>query len=99
MIEKSVKNKDELNDFLRDEKELFFTNLIICIQSAWEVGDSAVDIATFHIEETSTVMDIVITSDDWLESLNLALFYFENVENYEYCEEIKQTISKIDDDE
>ena len=99
MIEINVKNKDELNEFLRDEKELFFTNLIICIQSAWEVGDSSVDIATFHIEETSTVMDVVITSDDWLESLKLALFYFEGIENYEYCEEIKQIISKIHDDE
>ena len=98
MIEKSIKNKDEMNDFLRDEKELFFTNLIICIQTAWEDGESIVDIAKFHIEETESVMDIAINSNDWFESLHLALYYFEDIENYEYCKEVKQLISNMYDE-
>lgn len=95
MIEKKVKNKDEMNDFLKNEKELFFTNLIVCIQTAWEAGESMVDIAKFHIVETETIMDIAINSDDWFESLHLALYYFEDEENYENCKEIKQLISDM----
>ena len=99
MIEKEVKNHDDMNDFLRDEKELFFTNLIISIQTAWEYGYSIVDVAKFHIIETGTIMNISIGSEDWNESLHLALYYFEEIENYEYCEEIKQLISNIYNDE
>ena len=99
MIEKSVENKNEMNDFLRDEKELFFTNLIICIQTGWEAGESMVDIATFHIKETGTIMDIAISEDDWFESLHLALYYFEDIENYENCKEINELISRMYGDE
>jgi len=99
MIEKRVKNKDEMNNFLRNEKELFFTNLIICIQTGWEAGESMVDIAKFHIKETESVMDIAISRDDWFESLHLALYYFEDKENYENCKEIKQLISDMYGDE
>ena len=95
MIEKKVENYDAMNDFLRDEKELFFTNLIICVQTAWESGEDIVDIAKFHIVETGTIMDIAINSEDWHESLHLALYHFEDAENYEHCKEINELIIKM----
>ena len=95
MIERNVKDHEEINTFLRDEKELFFTNLVIAIQTAWEDGYSIVDIAKFHITETGTTLDISIGNEDWRQSLYLGLYHFEEVENYEYCEEIKDIITKM----
>ena len=95
MLEKDVKDYDEMNEFLRVEKELFFTNLIICIQTAWEDGYNVVNVAKFHIQNTETTVDISINSNDWYESLHLALYHFEETENYEYCKEINELISKM----
>lgn len=95
MIERDLKDHDAVNSFLKNEKELFFTNLIITIQTAWEDGHSIVDVAKFHIIETGTTVDISIGSEDWRQSLYLGLYYFEEVENYEYCEEIKNIITDM----
>ena len=95
MLEKDVKDYDEMNEFLRVEKELFFTNLIICIQTAWESGEGIAPIAKFNITEAGMIKHISINSDDWYESLHLALYHFEEIENYEYCKEINTLIAKM----
>ena len=35
---------------------------------------------------------------DWVDSLSKSLSYYESVEEYENCEEIKELIKRINDD-
>lgn len=100
MLEVNVEDFDEMNTFIKEEKDLFFTNLIICIEKGWEEKLELVNIARFHIRNDDKIVSITIENDDWFETLHLALYHFEEVENYEYCLEITELINKIfpDDD-
>ena len=95
MIEKDVENFDEMNEFLKVEKDLFFTNLILCIESGWENNVEVVDVAVFKIAETGNAIHISIEREDWYETLHLGLYHFEETENYEYCSEINNLIGKM----
>lgn len=95
MIKKDVEDFDEMNEFLKEEKDLFFTNLIICIQEGWESDSEVVDVAIFKILDSGNTIHISIDREDWFETLHLGLYHFEETENYEYCGEINNLIKKM----
>lgn len=96
MIERDIETLEDVHEFLRTEKDLFFINLIHCIEDGWNEGILTVNVAKFYIVESGSVMDISIDYADWDETLHLALYHFERKEEYEYCEEINRLITRID---
>lgn len=100
MIDIQVEDYDEMNTFIKEQKDLFFTNLILCIEKGWEEDKTIVGIAKFFVKKTSNTVSISIGREDWYESLHVALYHFEAIEDYEYCIEINELIDKmyIDDD-
>jgi len=95
MIDIEVEDYDEMNTFIKEEKDLFFTNLILCIEKGWKEGLTNVGVAKFFIKDTGNTISISIEEDDWYETLHLALYHFEDVEEYEYCVEINTLIAKM----
>lgn len=95
MLNIDVEDLDEMNEFIKNEKDLFFENLIISVKTAWECGDKTIIAVRFYIKGIDTTVNISIDSDNWNETLYLALYHFEKSENYEYCSEIQQLIDSI----
>jgi hypothetical protein len=99
MLNIDVDNLDEMNEFMRNEKDLFFESLIVSIQDGWEKNSEVVIIASFKIKDTDSTVNISIENDGWNELLHLALYHFEVSENYEYCIEIKELINLMYDED
>lgn len=95
MIDIEVEDYDEMNDFIKEEKDLFFTNLILCIEKGWNENEEVVGVAKFYIKDTGNTISISIEQDDWYETLHLALYHFEEREDYEYCSDISELIVKM----
>ena len=95
MIDIEVEDFNEMNSFVKKEKDLFFTNLISCIERGWKEKLLVVNVANFYIKKTGETVNVSIEEDAWHHTLHLALYHFEEVENYEYCKEINALIDKM----
>jgi len=95
MLNIEVENYDEMNTFMREQKSLFFMNLIMCIQKGWEEKLEIINIANFTLKDSGNTLTITITQKDWYELIHIALYYFEEIEEYEYCVEITNLINDM----
>jgi hypothetical protein len=93
MIKLKVKSYKEVSDFIRDEKDLFFSTIIDCIEEAWVLNLNSILVAEFDI--VGDVMTIQIEDSDWSESLHVALYYYEEIEKYEKCSKIRNLINDL----
>jgi len=84
---------EEMSDYLRNNKESFFGLIIEGVKQCIEDGVELIDIIHFFVKDTKIV--IQVKKDDWNTTLLLALEYFESVEDYEKCIEIKNLINNI----
>ena len=84
---------EEMSDYLRSNKESFFGLIIEGVKQCIEDGVELIDIIHFFVKDTKIV--IQVKKDDWNTTLLLALEYFESVEDYEKCIEIKNLINNI----
>lgn len=89
-------NEDDEKEFLKNKKWLIHSLIIDAVKIAIE-GDLE-NVVVFRI--INPVSNFIMTSElkkkDWLESLGKSLSFYESVEEYEYCKEIKDLISKIE---
>lgn len=95
MLKVRVENYEGITIFLREKKKIFFGAIINGIKNAWKNKLNRVEVAEFSIEETNTIVNIDIEEDDWKESLYLALYHYEDIEEYEKCVEVKTLITNI----
>jgi uncharacterized protein (DUF4213/DUF364 family) len=95
MLKVKVENYEGITIFLREKKNIFFSAIINGIQKAWKNKLNRVEVAEFSIENSETIVNIDIDEEDWEESLYLALYYYEEIEEYEKCIEIKTLITNI----
>ena len=84
---------EDMSDYLRSNKESFFGLIIEGVKQCMGDGIELIDIIHFFIKDTKIV--IQVKKDDWNTTLSLALEYFESVEHYEKCIEIKNLINNI----
>jgi len=85
-------------EFLKNNKWVIHSLIIDGVKKAYE--EKLESITVFRI--INTVSNFVMTSelkkDDWLDSLSKSMDYFESIEEYEKCKEIKDLIKNIKDD-
>ncbi len=93
-----VEDVDDYEDiaiFLRDEKDTFFRAIVEAIELGWKNKIDTVDVAEFAITNTESVINIAIEEDDWHESLHLALYHYEEMEEFEKCTRLQTLIKEI----
>jgi hypothetical protein len=95
MLEVTVQTQEDVNRFLEEDKEQFFDAILVAITEGWKNNDDIVRVAEFHILEDMHIMSIDMDRADWLESLALALDFYEEIENYEACSEVKFLIEEM----
>jgi len=92
MLHIDVDDLSEMNEFMKNEKDLFFKTLITVVQDGWKDNSEIVTVASFYIKDTDSTVNISIEDHGWNEILHLALYHFEVSEKYELCLEIKELI-------
>jgi len=93
MLNIDVENLSEMNEFMRNEKDLFFETLITEVKNGWKANSEMVTVASFYVKDSDSTVNISIEDHGWNEILHLALYHFEVSENYELCIEIKDLIA------
>ena len=85
MLKVVVETYEDIAEFLKDEKETFTVAIIDAIERGWKEKLSSVVVAEFTItnDEDAQELSIAIEEDDWSESLYLALYHYEEIEDYD----------------
>tara|TARA_R110001632_G_scaffold211149_1_gene336518 strand:- start:4125 stop:4424 length:300 start_codon:yes stop_codon:yes gene_type:complete len=99
MLNIDVDDLSEMNEFMRNEKDLFFEFLIIAVKDGWENKLENVIVASFNVKDTDSTVNISIDNEGWYGILKLALYHFEISEKYEYCIEVKDLLNLMYGDE
>jgi hypothetical protein len=94
MLKITVEGYEDIDNFLKYEKEKFFNEIIKSIKKAWKEKIEEVIVIQFIVGE-ETLIDLSINQDDWEESLHLALYHYESIEEYEKCIQIQTMIDEI----
>ena len=95
--QKYFETKDEFQSFIENEKTWMFTRIVTAIRDSLTRGENEVKLLEARISETSSVITMKSTIDEWHVSLNLGLEWFIQEENYEYCAVIKKLISDVEE--
>jgi hypothetical protein len=92
---KTFATKEEFQAFVTNEKEWMYNRIVDAISLSYKKGWLEAKIMEARIEETMSVITMNSEMDDWVESLSLALKWYENQEKYEKCSEILTMIKEI----
>lgn len=95
MLKEVFRNFEEVNIFLVEEKYTVYTLIIDGIKECLKTDTNYMCVAEFLITDEDVVFKVEMTEADWYESLHLALYYFEGIEEYERCSEISELISEL----
>lgn len=88
-------NEEEERDFLKNQRWLIHSLIIEGVKKS--IDEGLEDIVLFRIINpiSNFIMVSELKKDDWGESLKKSLEYFESVEEYEICADIKKLLKKI----
>ena len=91
-------NEDDEKDFLKNKKWLIHSLVIDGVKKSFEENLDSIVVFRIINPISNFVMTTEIKKEDWLDSLSKSMEYYESVEEYEKCNEIKELIKNIKDD-
>ncbi len=88
-------NEDEEKDFLKNQRWLIHSLIIEGVKKSMD--ENLNEIVLFRIinPKNNFIMVSELKKDDWVGSLSKSLEYFESIEEYEKCADIKKLLKKI----
>lgn len=86
-------NYKEVVFFLKTNKQLLFTKILYEIKESIKNNENVAVVANFLVN--NSVITIKVDKVDWLTHLNMSIKYFESIEDYEICIEIKELTKVI----
>jgi hypothetical protein len=92
---KTFATKEEFQSFVNSEKEWMYNRIVESISYSFKKGWLEAKIMEARIEDSMSVITMNSDLDDWVESLTLALRWYESVEKYEKCSEIFKMIKEV----
>lgn len=91
-------NEDDEKDFLKNQKWLIHSLIFDGIKKAYEEELDSIVVFRIINSFSNFIMTSEVRKEDWLDSLSKSIEYYESVEEYEKCSEIKKLIKNIKDD-
>jgi archaellum biogenesis protein FlaJ (TadC family) len=91
-------NEDDEKDFLKNKKWLIHSLIVDGVKKSFEENLDSIVVFRIINPISNFVMTSEIKKEDWLDSLSKSMEYYESVEEYEKCNEIKELIKNIKDD-
>lgn len=92
---KYFNTKEEFQEFIDKEKEWMYNRIFEAIQYAHKNSFEEAHILEAKIEENMSVIMMNSERGDWVNSLTLAIKWYEKIENYERCGEIVKMLKEI----
>jgi predicted lipase len=91
-------NEDDEQEFLKNQKWLIHSLIVESVKKAYSEGLENIVVFRIINPINNFIMKSELNKCDWVESLSKSLSYYESVEEYENCGEIKELIKRIKDD-
>jgi hypothetical protein len=95
----TLKDTDEVIDYTENNPDIIYTQTYDILNHTWKKSKkiSMVDLFIITLTDDEEMDEVVLTvnEDEWDAALEMALVYFEEVENYEKCIEIKKLLETI----
>ena len=91
-------NEDDEKNFLQENKWLIHSLIFQSVTKAYEEDLESVTVFRILNPEKDFIMTSELKKEDWVISLEKTLSYYESVEEYEKCHDIKNLLKKIKDD-
>jgi hypothetical protein len=97
--ELTLRDTDEVIDYTENNPDIIYTQTYDILNHTWKKSKkiSMVDLFIITLTDDEEMDEVVLTvnEDEWNAALEMALVYFEEVENYEKCIEIKKLLETI----
>lgn len=84
---------EDIVSFLYNQKRMLFIYTFNEIKKCIKNNSDIVNVANFYINESAVVIDV--KKSDWETHLKTSLIFFEDIEDYEICLEIKEFINTL----
>jgi hypothetical protein len=97
--ELTLRDTEELLGYTEGNPDVIYTQTYNMLNHTWKKNKkiSMVDLFIITLTDDEEMDEIILTvnDDEWEPALEMALVYFEEVENYEKCIEIKKLLETI----
>ena len=88
-------NEEDEKDFLKNKKWLIHTLIIEGVKKSIKEGLDEIVLFRIINPISNFIMVSELKKEDWSSSLNKSLEYFESIEEYEICSDIKKLLKTI----
>ena len=97
--ELTLRDTDAVVEYTENNPDVIYTQTYNVLNHTWKKNKkiSMVDlfIITLTDDEEMDYIILTVNDDEWEPALEMSLVYFEEVENYEKCIEIKKLLETI----
>jgi hypothetical protein len=84
---------EDIIAFLYNQKRMLFIETFNVIKECIKDGTDVANAANFYINESAVIINV--EREDWPSHLETSLIFFENIEDYEICIEIKELLNTL----
>ena len=95
MIEKILKNSLEAKEYLDENKSYFLGLLVDAIEDSYRYDLETISVGKIELIEEELTMEITVDKKNWEVTLDLAMDYYTETEEYEECIRIDEIRDKI----
>jgi|694.fasta_scaffold12674_13 hypothetical protein len=95
MRELTFRDREELQDYIENEKNSMYEMIVSSIDTAYALNAEVANVVVFYVEDEDVYIDMISERDEWKSSLGLALNYYVESEMYEKCVKIKKLIDRL----
>lgn len=97
--ELTLRDTDAVVEYTENNPDVIYSQTYNVLNHTWKKNKkiSMVDLFIITLTDDEEMDEIILTvnDDEWEPALEMALVYFEEVENYEKCIEIKKLLETI----
>ena len=84
---------EDIVSFLYNQKRMLFIETFNEIKKCVKNNSDVVNVANFYINESAVIINV--EKKDWTTHLETSLIFFEDIEDYEICLEIKEFLNTL----
>jgi hypothetical protein len=97
--ELTLRDTEEVIEYTENNPDIIYSQTYDILNHSWKKNKkiSMVDLFIITLTDDEEMDEIVLTvnSDEWHAALEMALVYFEEVEDYEMCIKVKKLLETI----
>jgi len=97
--ELTLRDTDEVVEYTENNPDVIYTQTYNMLNHSWKKNKkiSMVDLFIITLTDDEEMDEIILTvnDDEWEPALEMGLVYFEEIEDYEMCTQVKKLLETI----